>query len=335
MTGPLDLLNDDARDRLVDAEVPDRVDPMLATLVDDAFSDPNWIFERKLDGERALAYRDGGSVRLVSRNERELADTYPEIAEALEEVGPDRFVADGEVVAFEGDLTSFSRLQQRMGIEDREEARGSDVAVWFYLFDLVHLDGKDTRGLRLRDRKLLLREAVAFEDPIRFTAHRNEAGEEMYEEACSRGWEGVIAKDATSEYAGSRSRSWQKFKCVSRQELVVGGFTEPEGERIGFGALLVGHYDGDDLVYAGKVGTGYDDDTLESLSDRLSGIERATTPFDAGDPPDDDEIHWVSPRLVAEIGFTEWTEAGRLRHPRYIGLRRDKEPEDVVREAPS
>lgn len=328
-----DLLDDEARDRLVDGSVPDWTEPMLATLVDESFSDPDWIFERKLDGERCLAFRDGDELRLRSRNQRNLEDVYPELVDPLLDMSPSAYVVDGEVVAFDGSTTSFQRLQQRIGITDPDEARNSGIAVYYYVFDVLRLDGKDTTGLSQRDRKRLLREAFDFEDPIRFTAHRDEDGEAYHQEACEKGWEGVIAKDATAEYVHSRSRKWQKFKCVNRQEFVIGGYTDPEGERIGFGAILIGYHDDGDLVYAGKVGTGFDDQTLESMGERMADMERETPPFDRGELPSD--AHWITPDLVGEIGFTEWTDAGQLRHPRFLGLRRDKEPEDVVREEPA
>lgn len=154
------------------------------------------------------------------------------------------------------------------------------------------------------------------------------------EEACRKGWEGLIAKKADGPYRHARSRDWLKLKCVHRQELVVGGWTEPHGARTGFGALLVGYHRNGELVYAGKVGTGYDDNALEDLSRRLRRLERKTPPFDQGDLPSGG-VHWATPKSVAEVGFTEWTDAGKLRHPRYLGLRRDKDPADVVRETPA
>jgi DNA ligase D-like protein (predicted ligase) len=305
---------------------------MLATLTDTPFSDPDWIYERKLDGERCLVFRHGGTVRLKSRNNRTLNDTYPEIEEALTRGGRLDLIADGEIVAFDGKLTSFSRLQQRIGITDRDEARHSSISVYLYLFDLLHAAGKDVTRLPLRHRKTLLKRALDFNNRIRYTAHRNEHGEEYLRDACRKGWEGLIAKRADAPYRHSRSRDWLKLKCVNQQEFVIGGYTDPRGSRTGFGALLIGYYDDGTLRYAGKVGTGYTDQTLESLSDRLAGIERKSRPFgeDTGEP----RAHWVTPRLVAQIAFTEWTEDGRLRHPRFLGLRRDKKPEEVVREQP-
>jgi bifunctional non-homologous end joining protein LigD len=323
----------DAREALSEKGPPHSPAPMLATLTDRRFSDANWIYERKLDGERCIAVREGGDVRLVSRNGKELNDAYPELEEALSRQECDTFAADGEIVAFSGNVTSFERLQHRMQIKSRDEARASDVKVYYYLFDLLHLAGYDTTGLALRHRKGLLRRALDFSDPIRYTRHRNEEGESFYKEACRKGWEGVIAKRADSTYAHSRSTNWLKFKCVNQQEFVIGGYTDPQGERIGFGALLIGYYENDDLIYAGKVGTGYDDETLESLSSRLASLERKTAPFDEDRLPTKG-VHWVTPKLVAQISFTEWTEGGKLRHPSFMGLRRGKNPEEVVRERP-
>lgn len=221
-----------------------------------------------------------------------------------------------------------------MRIDDPEEARASEVSVSYYLFDLLHLDGRDLTDVPLRDRKRVLKAAFEFGDPIRFLTHRNEDGEAYLEEACSDGREGIIAKRASSGYVHDRSKDWLKFKCVNRQELVVGGWTEPEGERIGLGALLLGYHESGDLTCAGKVGTGFDEETLRELSDALEERERETSPFadDAG--PSGSGVHWARPELVAEVAFTEWTDGGKLRHPRFEGLRGDKDAEDVVRERP-
>ncbi len=338
MSGPLDGLSPEARERLRPRKQPSWTAPMLATLTDERFSDPDWIFERKLDGERCLAFRKGKTVRLMSRNRKRLNDTYPELVDALGHTRSRDFVVDGEIVAFEGGVTSFSRLQNRMKIKDPEEARRSRVAVYYYLFDILHLDGHDTTGLPLRERKRLLKRAISFRNPLRYTAHRNAEGEAYHRRACRKGWEGVIAKRADGRYVHGRSRDWLKFKCVNEQELVVGGYTDPQGSRIGFGALLVGYYSRGRLVYAGMVGTGYDTDTLERLGRRLRDLETGEPPFSPRrslgrrDGLPRKGVHWVKPRLVAQVGFTEWTEDGKLRHPRFLGLRRDKNPKDVVRE---
>lgn len=178
-----------------------------------------------------------------------------------------------------------------------------------------------------------MKQAIAYDDPLRFTIHRRGTGEEYFKHACDRGWEGIIAKDSTNPYINGRSRTWLKFKCINQQELVIGGYTEPHGERIGFGALMLGYYANDQLHYAGKVGTGFDDETLRWLYKKLSDLQRKSPPFVDVDATAQ-EVHWVSPNLVAEIGFEEWTENNRLRQPRYLGLRDDKDAREVRKEEP-
>jgi bifunctional non-homologous end joining protein LigD len=320
-----------ARKKLRKKRQPSWTEPMLATLTDDRFSDPNWIFERKLDGERVLVFRKGKRVRLLSRNKNLLNNTYPELVDAYTRQPNGSFIVDGEVVAFQGRITGFSQLQGRMKITDPEEARKSRIAIYHYLFDLLFFDGYDTTRLPLRHRKALLRRALRFHGPLRFTVHRTEKGEKFHKEACKAGLEGLIAKNAESEYVHTRSRDWLKFKCVNEQEFVIGGYTEPQGSRVGFGALLVGYYKGKQRKYAGMVGTGYDDELLRDLGKRLRKIEKGNPPFSKNSLPKKN-VHWVKPRLVGQVGFTEWTDDGRLRHPRFKGLRRDKKPRDVVRE---
>ena len=305
--------------------------PALATLRHDRFWEPGWVYERKLDGQRVLGVRDGADARLYSRSGRDVTVAFPEVAEALAEQGSGAFVVDGEVVAFEGSRTSFGRLQGRIGIHDPERARRSGVRVFYYVFDVLRLDGDDVREAPLRARKARLRDAIRFADPLRIVAHRNAAGEEAYRDACRRGWEGVIAKRADSPYSSKRSKDWLKFKCGRGQELVIGGFTEPKGSRIEFGALLMGYFDGaGELRYAGKVGTGFDRDLLRSLGGRMRALARDASPF--ADDVRERGTTWVEPELVAQIGFSEWTRDGRLRHPRFLGLRDDKPARQVVRE---
>jgi bifunctional non-homologous end joining protein LigD len=303
------------------------IEPMKAVLSDKPFSDPNWIFERKLDGIRCLATRDASGLRLVSRTGRAMNHEYPTIVAALEREPSDDFIADGEIVAFENGITSFSRLQRR----GRER-----VPVFLYLFDLPRHGGEDLRNVPLRQRKARLRRALEFGGPVRFNPHRNgEHGEEMYREACEKGLEGVIAKRADSPYlSGGRSRDWLKLKCHAEQELVIGGFSAPKGSRTDFGALLVGYFDGGTLRYAGKVGTGFDHHTLQTLGQSMRELEQDESPFEPFKPIPPG-THWVRPELVAQIGFTEWTRDHRLRHPRFLGLRDDKPAREVVREVPA
>ena len=306
---------------------------MLATLTDQLPTGGKWVYEPKLDGVRALSYVHGGGVRMYSRNRKLLNDAYPELVEALSHAVRGNAVLDGEVVAFDEErgITSFGRLQQRMQLRDPVRARRSLVAVHLYLFDCMHYEGIDLTPLPLLERKTALKDVVGYDDPIQLTPCRTTGAAEMLRKACTKGEEGIIAKRADSRYVSARSADWLKIKCVRRQELVIGGYSAPQGSRERLGALLVGHYEGNQLRYAGKVGTGYDRPTLELLHRRLAPLHRATSPFSAGPVPTRD-IQWVTPRLVGEIGFSEWTSAGLLRHPRFLGLREDKAAREVRRE---
>ena len=304
---------------------------MLATLSHAAFSRRGWLFEPKLDGVRCLALRSGGDIQLLSRNQKRLNEKYPELVEAFRGQPSDAFAVDGEIVTFEGAVTSFAKLQQRMQLQRPPEELRRRIPVWFYAFDLLHLKGKDTRQLPLRERKALLAKALTFKDPLRFSEYRETSGEPYYREACRKRWEGIIAKDGDSVYASGRSANWLKFKCINEQEFVIGGYTDPKGSRAGFGALLVGYYEAGKLQFAGKVGTGYDDATLHSLHSKLSRLETKAPPFSSNDLPGRG-VHWVTPKLVAQVAFGEWTRDGKLRQPRFLGLRFDKEAIEVVRE---
>lgn len=318
---PFAVLSAEERARLRPAARPERVEAMSAVLTDTPFADPGWIYERKLDGIRCVAIVGDGTARLRSRNHLSLNARFPEIAAALAGDPSADLVLDGEVVAFDGSRTSFARLQQRAE---------RPVPVFLYAFDVLHLDGHDTTALPLRARKRLLRRAVAFRGPIRLTPHRRGDGAALLREACGRGWEGLIAKRADAPYAHHRSRDWLKLKCSAEQELVIGGFTAPRGSRTELGALLLGHYQDGRLRYAGKVGTGFTRATLRDLATRLGPLRRERSPF--ADQVREPGATWVQPRLVAQVAFTEWTRDGRLRHPRFLGLRDDKAAEEVVRE---
>jgi bifunctional non-homologous end joining protein LigD len=311
------------------------VDPELATLTKDRFFDPAWMYERKFDGERCLAYRDGAGVALMTRNQQRVNSTYPELAEALAGQQAADFVVDGEVVAFDGSNTSFSLLQQRLGVRSPPEQLMVSVPVVYYLFDVLRADGRDVRSLPLRDRKQILRTLLSFAGPLRFTSHRSAEAQAYWDQACSRGWEGLVVKRADSSYRSGRSRDWLKFKCENSQEFVIGGYTDPRGSRAAFGALLIGYYDADGrLVYAGKVGTGFDTSTLAALLQAMAGLQQPQPAFDRGKLPRTG-VHWIRPQLVGQVAFSEWTTAGELRHPRYQGLRRDKDALSVTRERPA
>lgn len=328
---PLNRLPAEAKARLRKMVQPAWVAPMLATLTDERFSREGWLFEPKWDGERCLAFRRGRDLNLFSRNRKRLNDKYPEITATFRRQENDCFIADGEIVTFKDGITSFAKLQQRMQVEHPPPELLRRVPVWLYLFDLLYLGRYDTRQVPLRYRKEVLRHSFHFEGSLQFTEHREKEGEAYYQEACGKGWEGVIAKNGASQYVSRRTRDWLKFKCHQEQEFVIVGYTEPQGSRIGFGALLVGFYRRQKLVYAGKVGTGFDTETLQRLGKKLAQLETPVCAF-AGDELPRRGVHCVKPKLVAQIGFTEWTNEDKLRHPRFLGLREDKKPEEVVRE---
>jgi len=337
-----DRLHDDLSRALAAAGAPRGtvslagLSPMLATLIDEPFSDPDWLFEIKYDGVRVLAERDGERVTLAGRSGQDFTPRYPEIVDALRALPVTRFLIDGEIVALDAaGRPSFQTLQLRMHLTrpaDVARARGA-VPVTGVFFDLLALDGHDLRGLPLVERKRFLSLVVPAQGIVRFGGHVAGDGKAFLEAACARHLEGIVAKLASSRYTSGRSRDWLKIKCQLRQEFVIGGYTEPQGSRAYFGALHLGLYDGDRLVYASKVGTGFDDRTLTDVWAKLRPLERPTSPFDAGTPPGRGH-HWVEPRLVCEVRFTEWTEEGGLRHPAFMGLRDDKRPEECRREVP-
>lgn len=314
--------------------------PMMARLAgkngeETPFPGEGWIFEPKLDGEICVAFRKGGAVRLISRSRKNLNSNYPELVSALQNQPAGDFIVDGEIAALEGGLPSFEKLQPRMQIRDPLEALNTGIDVFYYLFDLLYLEGSDLTGLELIYRKRMLEYVMSYTDPIRYTAHKEEGGREFFKEACSGGWEGIIAKRAASRYVQKRSRDWLKFKCLNEQEFVICGFTGPGGARKGFfGALLLGYYRGGSLVYAGRVGTGFNEYMLKSLGERLSRLERKTSPVNENLPEGAAlrNVHWVDPELVCQAAFSQWTKDGVLRQPRFKGLRRDKRPSEVVRE---
>jgi bifunctional non-homologous end joining protein LigD len=340
---PLEGLDRKLRAQLRKGEQPTRIEPQLATA---AGGEPGseWFYEQKFDGVRLLAFVRDGEVRLRTRKHVPVDDAFPELTAALRDNARSNLVVDGEVVALNGDATSFSRLQGRLGLGLTPRGRprpdpgrgphpgqGSRVPVCLYLFDLLSVDGHDLRQLPLRARKQLLVNALHFEEPLRYSDHWTGAGEQLLEEACRAGWEGLIAKDPEAPYRAGRSRRWRKLACERGQELVVGGFTEPSQARGGFGALLLGYHDDQGrLRYAGKVGTGFDDAMLETLDELLRGLGREDAPFI--DPPADREANWVDPHIVVQVSFSEWTDEGRLRQPRFCGLRIDLDPSEVVRE---
>jgi len=251
---------------------------MLATLAKHAFSDPSWVFEAKLDGQRSLLWRRRTIVRLITRNEKDRTSHYPDLVEAVRRHDTAPLIADGEIVAFRGDVTSFSRLQGRMQNARPSAAQVAAVPVIFYLFDLIWFDGYDLSALPVLARKSVLRRAITFEDPIRFSEHLDEEGEIAFRAACEKGWEGLIAKRGSAPYTHARSKDWLKFKCVNEQEFVVLGWTDPHGARSGFGALLVGYHEDGELRFGGKVGTGFGERELAMLDSAPSNNQLHRSP---------------------------------------------------------
>jgi ATP-dependent DNA ligase len=281
--------------------MPDWLEPMAATLTEERFSGPEWLFERKFDGIRLLAYKRGARVELYSRNR--LPQQLPDIEEAIRRLPAAELILDGEV-AWDG--------------------RSS-----YHVFDILWSNGRAVSSLPLEERRALLRQ-LPFTAPLRRVEAIDDA--EPWERARGEGWEGVIAKRRGSPYEHRRSKHWLKMKCEASQELVVGGFTEPQGARVGLGALLVGYYQDGEFVYAGKLGTGFDTKMLRELRARLDAIEIRQSPFTRATGLPRRRAHWVRPEVVVQVAFVEWTVNGKLRHPRLIALRADKQPREVTRE---
>jgi bifunctional non-homologous end joining protein LigD len=282
---------------------PEWLEPMAARLTQERFTGPEWLFERKLDGIRLLAFKNGKDVRLLSRNR--LPQDYPSVQRAIAELPPHDVILDGEA-AWDP---------------------GSRVA--YHVFDILWLDGRNVTALPLEDRRALLR-TLPLRAPLARVTELEDA--KPWERACAEGWEGVIAKRRGSPYEHRRSPHWLKMKCELAQEFVVGGFTDPQGGRVGLGAVLVGYFQGDDFVFAGKVGTGFGTKLLLELRARLDGLEIPKPPFTMAVGLPRLRAHWVRPEIVVQVAFIEWTVHGKLRHSRLLGLRTDKSPRDVVRE---
>ena len=286
---------------------------MAATLTDKRFSGPEWIFERKLDGIRLLAFKKGRDIQLFSRNQ--LEQHNPAIADAIAELPHQELILDGEVTGVWGPAST------------READRPRGLA--YHVFDILWIDGRDVMSLQLDERRALLR-TLPLTAPLRRVAALDD--DKPWERACAEGWEGVIAKRRDSLYEHRRSPNWLKMKCEASQELVVGGFTDPQGARVGLGALLVGYFAGDDFVFAGKVGTGFDTKMLLDLRTRFDRIEIEKSPFTKATGLPRLRAHWVKPQIVVQVAFIEWTVHDKLRHPRLLGIRTDKSPREVIRE---
>jgi len=305
----------------------------LATLVDEAPEGDQWLHEQKFDGYRILATKTGDHVELRSRRDKAWTKMFPTIATAIAKLPYERLILDGEIAAVMPDgRTSFQALQNALS--------GSQAALVYFAFDVLAIDDEDLAKVPLEQRKQRLREVItpAIEKklPLKYSDHVVGNGGAFFELACKRGLEGIISKRRDQAYAGGRGKGWLKTKCILRQELVIGGFTEGEGSRNGIGSLLLGHYKNGALIYAGKVGTGFTMKSLDDAIKRLAPLEQEASPFTPMPPRayTGPRVHWVAPKLVAEVAFSEWTDDGRLRHPSFQGLRLDKPANDVVREEP-
>jgi bifunctional non-homologous end joining protein LigD len=296
---------------------------MLATLTDAPFDDPAWVFEDKFDGFRMVAVIKDGRVTLYSRNGKMISHSYAEVARALERFKVDA-VLDGELVALDPHgVSRFQLLQNAL----RNEAK-----LLYCVFDMMFCDGEDLRGLGLLERKKRLRSVLPRHPLLSFSRHRKEFGSRFFAEAEKQGLEGIMAKRADSPYrSGERTTDWLKIKTAKRQEVVIAGFTAPKRSRPYFGALVLAVRDGKAWRYIGHVGAGFSHAALEELHGKLAPLQTAKSPF-ASRVKDEAVTTWVKPKLVAEIKFTEWTSAGEMRHPVYLGLRADKRAEDVTRE---
>jgi bifunctional non-homologous end joining protein LigD len=317
--------------------MPSSIQPMLASVVEKPFDDPNWLFEIKWDGYRAIAFIESGGVRLVSRNQNDLTPRYPELRELPKFVGAKSAILDGEAVVLDDQgRSSFSLMQQRTGIRShgRQAAPRSELPVLYYAFDLLYLDGYDLRRVALDERKRVLKEILNAGEIVRYSDHYAGQGIALFDAAKQKGLEGILAKRRNSSYEERRSREWLKIKITQSVDCVVGGYTDPEGTRQYFGSLVLGLYDGKKkLIHVGQAGTGFDQAALKEIAETLKPIETSKNPFTG--PVEARNVHWVKPLRVAEVKFSEWThetdEGGlKLRAPVFMGLREDKDPEDCT-----
>jgi DNA ligase D-like protein (predicted ligase) len=288
--------------------MPEWLEPMAATLTQERFTGPDWVFERKLDGIRLLAYKRDGDIRLFSRNRLLRNAAYPSVVDAVAALPDEELILDGEALGVWGH-------------------RGDSAG--YHVFDVLWRNGRDLTTEPLNVRREIL-SVLPMRPPLELVPRLEDPS--PWERACAEGWEGVVAKRRDSVYEHRRSPHWLKMKCEATQELVVGGFTDPRGSRVGLGALLVGYFEGVDFVFAGKVGTGFDTKLLRELRERLDRLEIAAPPFTKAVGLPRTQVHWASPEIVVQVAFIEWTGHGKLRHPRLLGVRVDKLAREVVRE---
>jgi len=319
--------------------MPTEIRPMLATSIDEPFDGPEWLFEIKWDGYRAVAFVENGKVRLVSRNQNELTQRYPELKDLPQFVKAKNAILDGEVVALDEEgRASFSLMQQRTGFRPggRRAATNADVPVLYYAFDLLYLDGYDWRRMPLEEPKNKLASLLITGDALRYSDHYEQQGKALFEIARKKGLEGILAKKRDSIYQERRSSEWLKIKITHRLECVIGGYTEPEGSRAHFGSIVLGLYDKQGrLIHVGQAGSGFDQKSLEEVWKLLKKRETSKNPF-YGEVEALRKVYWVKPELLAEIEYAEWTEGAntgsgpKLRAPVFLGLRDDKDPKECT-----
>jgi len=312
--------------------LPSRIEPQLATLVREAPEGDEWLSEIKFDGYRMICRIQRNQVTFTSRNHLDWTERLSALAAAVGRLGLENTILDGEVVTVEADgTTSFQSLQNAF-----REDRGDQLT--YNVFDVLYLAGRDLTQLPLAQRKQILSKLLASRNgPLEYSEHVVGRAREFFRQACKRRLEGIVCKRSDQPYRPGRGADWVKVKCSHREEFVIGGYTPPAGSRRGFGALLVGYFNNhEQLVYAGRVGTGFSERLLDELSKRLAKLERQKSPFVdlQGVTGEARGVHWVAPRLVAQVEFSEWTRDGRLRHPAFLGLREDKPPRQVRRERP-
>jgi len=303
------------------------IKPMLATLVDESFSDPDWVFETKWDGFRSVCFLQDGRVRLVSRNQIEMTPQYPELENLAKQFKAKQAIIDGEIVALdEKGMPRFQLLQPRVGRKSGLSALLGKGQIVYYVFDLIYCDGYDLTSCTLLERKAMLEKILRPATFVKYAEHIEAEGDLFFKEIEKFRLEGMIAKRAESPYVQKRSSDWLKVKTVQRSEVVIGGYTQPRGSRSHFGALVVGLYRGKELHYVAHTGGGFNQQTLATVHKLLQPLKTNTSPF-VVKPKTNEPVQWIKPKLVAEVKFSEWTADARMRHPVFLGLREDKKPE--------
>jgi len=302
------------------ARMPSVIKPMLATLVDEPFSDPDWIFETKWDGYRSVCFLKNGKARFVSRNQIEMTPQYPELANIAKQVRAKEAILDGEICALDREGIPRFQMLQRKGASQRPP-------IVYFVFDLLYVDGYDLTACTVVERKAKLAEIILPSNVIKFSDHLEGDGEAFFREVAKFRLEGMMAKRAESKYVQKRSSDWLKIKTVMRQEVVVGGYTQPRGTRSFFGSLVCGLYRNDQLHYVAHIGGGFNEKLLASIHKLMQPLKTDQSPF-LSVPKTNEPVQWLKPRLVAEVKFSEWTADTHLRHPVFVGLREDKDPKD-------